>query len=181
MALDPTEDSRHFDREFRFAFADKLRGPEFASSSQQPPEPPHHRAPKVPDLRFEQSYLRGIRPYVEVQRVHPGGDSRKDEKGKAVAVREESPREVIQVQWGKVVWITTRDQVLSPMIQGLLWGVASHFLRPFLASFFQDVRTWWVKGGTYSSSSRNEGQGVGKLRYWLEGVTSGTVRHNVPK
>ena len=40
-----------------------------------------------------------------------------------------STKEVIEVQWGKVLWVTTRDQLLSPLIQGALWYV---HLRPFL-------------------------------------------------
>ena len=31
--------------------------------------------------------------------------------------------EVVRVQWGRVIWITTRDQVLSPLLQGAVWCV----------------------------------------------------------
>lgn len=30
-------------------------------------------------------------------------------------------REVIRVQWKKILWVTLRDQVLSPLAQGALW------------------------------------------------------------
>jgi hypothetical protein len=119
----------------------------------------HHLKPKVPvipDLRFEYSYLRNIRPYVHVERL--GGlssvsaqqqhrhlstedllsDYEKVEfSGKAekrddaqepqhsVAVQNPStgPKEIVRVEWNKVIWVTTRDQVISPLLQGALWYV----------------------------------------------------------
>ena len=63
-----------------------------------------------------------------------------------------------------------------------LRGVAGHFLRPMMASFFQSVRAWWSKGGMHSSGPKPEGQGVGKLRTWVEGLTApGAVRHDLSK
>lgn len=91
------------------------------SGSASHPEPAP-RAQRLPDLRFEQSYLRSIRPYVHVERVEPR-ELGKDEKGKGVSVEESSSTEVIQIQWGKVAWVTTRDQVISPLVQGALWCV----------------------------------------------------------
>ncbi|TEB21359.1 hypothetical protein FA13DRAFT_1716971 [Coprinellus micaceus] len=107
--------------------------------------------PAIPDLRFEYSYLRSIKPYVKITRtteVQPvrqgpskGGseslgvgddDDRSYEKvqfsDKEVEEVKESgvvslTKEVIEVQWGKVLWATTRDQLLSPLIQGALWYV----------------------------------------------------------
>ncbi|TEB34302.1 hypothetical protein FA13DRAFT_79701 [Coprinellus micaceus] len=115
--------------------------------------------PAIPDLRFEYSYLRSIKPYVKITRtteVQPvrqgpskGGseslgvgddDDRSYEKvqfsDKEVEEVKESgvvslTKEVIEVQWGKVLWATTRDQLLSPLIQGALWAIASHCLTPF--------------------------------------------------
>lgn len=32
-----------------------------------------------------------------------------------------SPSEIIHLQWKKIVWVTVRDQVISPLLQGALW------------------------------------------------------------
>jgi len=34
-----------------------------------------------------------------------------------------SPREIIHLQWQKIFWVTLRDQVISPFLQGALWCV----------------------------------------------------------
>jgi hypothetical protein len=34
-----------------------------------------------------------------------------------------SPREIIHLQWQKILWVTLRDQVISPFLQGALWCV----------------------------------------------------------
>lgn len=85
----------------------------------------HRRIPPLPDLRFEYSYLRGVRSLVSVQRSELPAV---DEKGKGVALRENDLAlggEVIHVQWGTLVWVTLRDQVISPLLQGALWYVSS--------------------------------------------------------
>ena len=98
---------------------------------------PHHhqrrRIPPVPDLRFEQSYLRSVRPYVHVELVRPNPEqTSRDEKGKGISQTEDQDsststvtrkQENIQVQWANVLWVTTKDQILSPLIQGALWCV----------------------------------------------------------
>lgn len=66
--------------------------------------------PAIPDLRFEQSYLKSIAPYITTRRV-PSGEE------------EEEGLEVVGVEWRKVLWITTRDQLISPLLQGAIWYV----------------------------------------------------------
>jgi len=112
-----------------------------------------HRArlPVIPDLRFEPSYLRSIRPYVHIRgSVDPSVQSQKGKdtdleemftgkevekvktKGKEKETVTPKPQleisalstassEVLHIQWGSVVWITTRDQIISPLLQGALW------------------------------------------------------------
>jgi len=91
----------------------------------------------IPDLRFEYSYLRSIQPYITIRRSSDGGESCRatvgkgtyEELGGAEDVEEErwltttanAPSELITVEWGRVAWITARDQVISPLLQGLLW------------------------------------------------------------
>ena len=97
------------------------------------------RIPPLPDLRFEYSYLRGVSQYVHIERPQSSGAA--NEKGKEKAIEDDdeagteaegaevsvshsaSAREVVRVQWGRVLWITTRDQVISPLLQGAVWCV----------------------------------------------------------
>lgn len=102
-----------------------------------------HKLPVIPDLRFEYSYLRSIRPYVHLERtgehpvsfqqhssedellaeyekVEPHSPSEKPDKETTV-LQTSGTREVVHVQWQKVLWVTTRDQVISPLLQGVLW------------------------------------------------------------
>ena len=51
------------------------------------------RLPVIPDLRFEQSYLRSIAAYTSSENI----------------------------DWKGVFWITARDQVISPLLQGTVW------------------------------------------------------------
>ena len=96
------------------------------------------RIPPVPDLRFEYSYLRSVRQYVQLERPAPPQTSEKG-KEKALDVDEEQEEqlavtggdEVVHVQWGRILWVTTRDQILSPLLQGALWCVS--FSPPLVA------------------------------------------------
>ena len=108
------------------------------------------RLPVIPDLRFEYSYLRRVRPYVQIERstttsasasvltnVHHPDDpaheyerinipgDQKETEGNDKTLSPTTPMipasEIIHVQWEKIVWITVRDQVVSPLLQGALW------------------------------------------------------------
>ena len=103
------------------------------------------RLPVIPDLRFEYSYLRSVLPYIKIERSTPAsvltdvhhvdpahGYERINLPGdlKETDGNEENlfptpilASEIIHVQWGKVIWITVRDQVVSPLLQGALWLV----------------------------------------------------------
>ena len=87
------------------------------------------RVPAVPDLRFEQSYLSSIRPFVHVERSFGETDA-VDTKGKGkekaadVTPDAHVSTEVITIRWGRVAWITTRDQIISPLLQGAVRCVA---------------------------------------------------------
>jgi hypothetical protein len=85
------------------------------------------KLPAIPDLRFEYSYLKNIQPFVKIKRVATRAHAREGE----VEVAEESPREIIEIEWGKVLWITLRDQVISPLLQGTLWWVQENFPRVY--------------------------------------------------
>lgn len=103
----------------------------------------YSRLPVIPDLRFEHSYLRSVQPYVQIERstsasvltdVHsidpaheyeriniPGDQKETEENDKILFSTPFLASEIIRVQWGKVIWITVRDQVVSPLLQGALW------------------------------------------------------------
>jgi len=107
------------------------------------------KLPAIPDLRFEYSYLRSVRQYVHVERMYPMSTQQHrrmstkellNDHGKAglpavtsqglsqrtsVQGTSQSPKEVIHVQWKKAIWATTRDQVISPFLQGAFWCVVA--------------------------------------------------------
>lgn len=64
--------------------------------------------PTIPDLRFEQSYLKSIAPYLRTRTITDSGS-------------EHETVEIVSVQWRKVLWITLRDQIISPLVQGTVW------------------------------------------------------------
>ncbi|KAG6812900.1 hypothetical protein H0H92_015635 [Tricholoma furcatifolium] len=75
---------------------------------------PHNaQLPAIPDLRFEYSYLRSIQRFITVTPSHRSLTVH-DEKRLRIS------QESVDIQWGKVVWITMRDQVISPLLQGAL-------------------------------------------------------------
>jgi len=94
-------------------------------SSQAPAYNKHHESARISpmdttksslglDLRFEQTYLKSIAPHVRL--TTPASDER-EKRGDLV--RPEAQR--LEIKWGMVIWITTRDQVLAPMFQGIIW------------------------------------------------------------
>ncbi|PIL23527.1 hypothetical protein GSI_14839 [Ganoderma sinense ZZ0214-1] len=143
------------------------------------------RIPPVPDMRFEYSYLRSVRQYVQLER--PSASEKGKEKAADVGDGEEQEgeqeqgqeegqlgtREIMQVQWGRILWITTRDQVISPLLQGALWGVAGHYLRPLGAVLGAHIRAWWAQGATRKDAP--EGNGAQWLRSAIGGILTPTA------
>ncbi|RDB27938.1 hypothetical protein Hypma_002161 [Hypsizygus marmoreus] len=158
------------------------------------PHPHHTTLPIIPDLRFEQSYLRSIQPYVKIQRTSTAGGANTSQEHDenrpgllhesgyehvSAAEIKQQPQtsiqsaissEVIHVQWGRVAWVTTRDQVISPLLQGALWAIASYFLSPISARLGTRVGTF---AHSHLSPSK-EGTGVGWLRNWASGLGFGS-------
>ncbi|KAG6907366.1 hypothetical protein DXG01_009187 [Tephrocybe rancida] len=102
---------------------------------------PHQvHLPVIPDLRFEHSYLRSIQRFIIIRRSPaPLSDELEDEK------RLLSPSlttEVVDIQWSKVLWITTRDQVISPLVQGALCAVRVQGRRIHTFAFPVERRVW---------------------------------------
>jgi len=163
----------------------------------EPSEPDYHRPtslprailPVIPDLRFEQSYLKSIKDFVHVEEesqelrvVDKKGKSKEKaeftqedskEQGAQVIRRDVKPivdssHHIAGIQWSQVAWVTTRDQVISPLLQGALWGVASHFLRPFLSLVGSQVR------GVLPSVSSDHTRGAGWWKRWIHSLGLGT-------
>jgi Autophagy receptor ATG43 len=86
------------------------------------PRPRRSTLPPLPDLRFEQSYLRSIKD----------ADT-----------------------WGRVAYITLRDQLMMPLAQGVGWNLAVYGWR------------YWNRGAKFG------GQSLGsKVRRWWWGVNN---------
>lgn len=90
--------------------------------------------PTIPDLRFEQSYMRSIRLHLHLS---PRADVEVQGLRRDVAPVVDAARKIESVEWAQVVWVTTRDQVISPFLQGALWSVS--VLPPFSIRFFPFV------------------------------------------
>ena len=105
----------------------RLQRTQPSSSRHRHNSPSHHTAPvtlPIPDLRFEQTYLKRVGPYVHLKRKEKGTGKDKDDEFEDGA----ETQEVVTIEWGRIIWITTRDQVISPLIQGALWSVPSPFI-----------------------------------------------------
>jgi len=143
------------------------------------------RLPVIPDLRFEYSYLRSVLPHIQIERststsvltdVHsvdeyeriniPGaGDLETEGNDKTLFPIPILPSEIIRVQWGQVIWITVRDQVVSPLLQGALWALASYYITPFSAQLGSKVGMF-----VHERIPTKEGSAVGWLRAWAKSL-----------
>ena len=73
---------------------------------------------KVPEARFEQSYLNSIKKCIHTRPAH--GSTQPDENSGNAMHMKDRRRVVDTIDWEKIAWITVRDQVISPLLQGLL-------------------------------------------------------------
>jgi len=85
------------------------------------------------------------------------------------------PSEIIRIQWKNVAWVTVRDQVISPLLQGALWALASYYVRPFSAELGSRMGTF-----VHGHIPKKEGSAVSWLRNWAKtiGLTSGNSNSN---
>ncbi|KAJ4490739.1 hypothetical protein J3R30DRAFT_3694518 [Lentinula aciculospora] len=97
--------------------------------------------PPIPDLRFEPSYLRSIQPYIHLRTSKPSHKASEtkvaDLTERLVQNRstEEKERDLIEVKWKHVLWITARDQILTPLFQGALWALIGFYVTPYSTRF----------------------------------------------
>lgn len=137
----------------------------------------------IPDLRFEQSYIASIRSFIhelEPSQAHRekiaarkaeheeggsgwhiGGDP-EDEDDEPRFVEARNPKGEpelwvgrLRVDWVPLLYVTMRDQILSPMVQGALWGVVGLFLgqaRGSIRQYFVERRNRQQAGGRATRS-----------------------------
>ena len=141
----------------------------------------------IPDLRFEQSYLKSIKAFVHIEQTSVSNESRKlegQEIGKDVTPIVDSSHQLVKIDWGKVVWVTFRDQIISPLFQGALWyamfsflrrlisrrcyaidrGLASGFIRPFFSLIGSHIR------GIFPHLPHNAMGELGWWKWWTHGL-----------
>ncbi|WVR05084.1 hypothetical protein IAU60_002096 [Kwoniella sp. DSM 27419] len=145
--------------------------------------------PPLPDLRFEQSYLLSIRPFLtprpsraSVQERGPVEHTEKESKTLVTSADEDSVfhwGRQVDVDWRRVSWVTLRDQVISPLIQGALWGWATVFLAStgavLRASLYpaSHVNKGRITGGPGGSvKAAGGGSAVGETGWWRNWVGS---------
>jgi len=144
----------------------------------------------VPDLRFEQSYLKSIARYIhpldndseastsseqpQTQRTEDKGEKEEAVEDEALVSTIDKPisRDLYRIEWGRVGYVTVRDQVIMPLLQGLVWGVASFYLRPVIGTFLTSIR---ATNNDISANQRaiDSNGGVNKLRRWTHNLLGG--------
>ncbi|KAF5360206.1 hypothetical protein D9757_011409 [Collybiopsis confluens] len=134
--------------------------PDAASHRERP------RLPPIPDLRFELTYLKSIHPFVHIRRKYKESVEEDEfDRSKASGDIAES----VEVEWKRVVWITLRDQVISPLFQGavwrVIWALVSFYLSPFSSRVGQDL-----VASRNALIRKKEGLGIGWLREWVHGL-----------
>ncbi|KAI5453984.1 hypothetical protein NCC49_004977 [Naganishia albida] len=135
--------------------------------------------PPIPDLRFEQSYLLSIRPFLHPRSAQSHNIAvAESSKASNVAGGSESKTlttssdqdEVfswgrdIDVDYKNLFWVTFRDQLVSPLVQGFFWGV----LTVSISTFSQVGRT-----ALYPASHKSKGRLTGGEGSGLNAAGSG--------
>ncbi|EIW69556.1 hypothetical protein TREMEDRAFT_30372 [Tremella mesenterica DSM 1558] len=140
--------------------------------------------PPLPDLRFEQT--------ISEKGPIPSSTEKEEELDVGLVTGAENDEvfhwgRKVRVDWGKVGWITFRDQLISPLIQGALWGWAGIFLSAssmylrsslFPASHLRSRDTGRVVGGggggvAQAGGGEVVGSGQGWWRRWVKSFAGG--------
>ncbi|CAE6532249.1 unnamed protein product [Rhizoctonia solani] len=152
----------------------------------------------LPDLRFEQAYLSALKPFMHIRADGPV-DGKPESRAtieepavKAAALAGPVGIDVVtrgagvsrygtpeRIEWGKIAWVTIRDQVIAPLVQGTVWGSASIFLGPASKKVALSLREMFVGPNNQQSASgvtprpsRGENN-MGWLRSWVRGLGIG--------
>ncbi|KIR24757.1 hypothetical protein I307_06182 [Cryptococcus deuterogattii 99/473] len=141
--------------------------------------------PPLPDLRFEPKPGKGSRSHLAEkpeQEVRTGMVQSADRDEVYFWGRE------VDVDWSRVAWVTIRDQLFAPLVQGALWGWATIFLSAtgvaLRASLYPARHTprGRIAGGPGgSTSTAGGGEAVGGewwrkwVKSWFGGVETSAV------
>ncbi|KAF8601563.1 hypothetical protein BDV93DRAFT_608085 [Ceratobasidium sp. AG-I] len=127
----------------------------------------------LPDLRFEQSYLLSLKPFVHIRKEEVNSEEKSGARGtiekptvEGTALAEPLGLDVVvrsagvskygipeRVEWGEIAWVTIRDQIISPLLQGAVWGTASMFLAPLSKKLTLSLRELFVGPSSHSPPS----------------------------
>ncbi|KAF8317170.1 hypothetical protein DL93DRAFT_2165825 [Clavulina sp. PMI_390] len=156
------------------------------------------KGPPIPDLRFEQSYLLSIQSFISFPAAStstkPPKSSNIDhsvgrhesmqtsEKLGLVDSGDSGQNEVIEslygvpldIRWRGVAWVTIRDQIISPLVQGALWAVIGISVAPLVNNAGKSIRALFGLGPQRrpagSPSSQNE---MNWFRRWVRSFYTG--------
>lgn len=108
------------------------------------------------DLRFEQTYLKSIAPHVRLTTPAPDEN---EKRGDVMRLQGQQ----LDIKWGQVIWITTKDQILAPLFQGMLWWAPySSPLIPIRGIYVLPAGASWVLGcNTSATASQRVGVRLG--------------------
>ncbi|KAG1823431.1 uncharacterized protein BJ212DRAFT_1444586 [Suillus subaureus] len=131
----------------------------------------------IPDIRFEQTYLSRVQTCLHVEEIAGKGggvDSPLSTDDSLTAATHVSPiitssQQITRIDWGKLAWVTVRDQVIMPLLQGMLWGVVGTYYHPFVDIMKSSLR------GKPAPPLPVEGEGVGLLRSWAKKLGLGQL------
>ncbi|WVN85228.1 uncharacterized protein L203_100373 [Cryptococcus depauperatus CBS 7841] len=155
----------------------------------------------LPDLRFEQSYLLSIRPFLKPRPQSKSSIASKGEKleqqkqtaGTAL-VQSADQDEVfiwgsdVDVDWANIAWVTFRDQFFAPLIQGAVWGWATIFLSAtgvalrtslYPASHKRQGRIVGGPGGSVERAGGGEAVGGPWWKSWVKSLFGGVETNTV--
>ncbi|PWN87363.1 hypothetical protein FA10DRAFT_213621, partial [Acaromyces ingoldii] len=94
----------------------------------------------IPDMRFEQSYLASIRSLIHEVSTTEAADDLKRKSGfdnEKVDGNPEIWLGRLRIEWWSLLYLTVRDQILSPVIQGAVFavgGIALGHVRAFIVA-----------------------------------------------
>lgn len=114
----------------------------------------------IPDLRFEQSFMRSLNKYAEADAAKKSRLSTQElqlldtapelsEDGDVVESGSDPLAPLAPITPGIVIYAIFKDQILMPLIQGFLWSGLLLCVRPFLGLVVANGQRWgtWVANG----------------------------------
>lgn len=115
----------------------------------------------IPDLRFEQSFLKSLDRYADQAQSKKSAISNAELKlldiddDKSVT-NEAELAPIAPITPGIVMYAILKDQIFMPLLQGFLWSGLLLCVRPFLGMIVANGQRWgtWVANGIGISPRR---------------------------